>query len=151
MSQLHFKYKFWIEDQDGMSILGDGKYRLLKVIEETGSLKHAVAKLNLSYRKTWDKLRNIERKLGYPILETQQGGPSGGTTTLTENARKLMEAFEKLHRECDPYFKELSKRFQARTAQQQSKLTIPLTIAIYMFTDGWELTSELHIFATRIM
>ena len=106
MSQLHFKYKFWIEDQDGVSILGDGKYRLLKAIEETGSLKYAVAKLNLSYRKTWDKLRNIERKLGYPILETQQGGPSGGTTTLTENARKLMEAFEKLHRECDPYFKE---------------------------------------------
>lgn len=105
MSQLHFKYKFWIEDQDGMSILGDGKYRLLKVIEETGSLKHAVAKLNLSYRKTWDKLRNIERKLGYP-----DGNAAGRAFRrnyhVNRECKKAYGAFEKLHRECDPYFKE---------------------------------------------
>lgn len=49
MSPLHFKHKFWIEDQDGVSILGDGKYKLLKTIQETGSFKHAVEKLDLSY------------------------------------------------------------------------------------------------------
>ncbi|MFA5302757.1 MAG: LysR family transcriptional regulator [Bacteroidales bacterium] len=109
MNSLHFKYKFWIEDQDGVSIFGDGKYRLLKTIQETGSFKHAVEKLDLSYRKTWDKVRAIEERLGYPILDTKQGGPAGGTTTLTPEGIQLMEIFEKLHRLCDPFFAEMTQ------------------------------------------
>jgi molybdate transport system regulatory protein len=108
MNRLHFKYKFWIEDQDGVSIFGDGKYKLLKTIQETGSFKHAVEKLDLSYRKTWDKVRTIEERLGYPILETKQGGPAGGTTTLTPEGIQLMETFEKLHDLCDPFFAEIA-------------------------------------------
>jgi len=110
MNSLHFKYKFWIEDQDGGSIFGDGKYRLLKTIEETGSFKHAVEKLDLSYRKTWDKVRAIEERLGYPILDTKQGGPAGGTTTLTPEGIQLMEIFERLHDLCDPFFNEMTQK-----------------------------------------
>ena len=110
MNPLHFKYKFWIEDQDGVSIFGDGKYRLLKTIQETGSFKHAVKKLDLSYRKTWDKVRAIENRLGYAILETQQGGPAGGTTTLTPEGIQLMEIFERLHDLCDPFFNEMTQK-----------------------------------------
>ncbi|HHV03007.1 MAG: LysR family transcriptional regulator [Bacteroidales bacterium] len=113
MSPLLFKYKFWIEDQDGVSIFGDGKYKLLKTIEETGSFKHAVARLNLSYRKTWDKVRTIEERLGYPILETQQGGLSGGTTTLTPAGKQLMEIFERLHALCDPFFTKMTQNISA--------------------------------------
>lgn len=115
MSPLHFKHKFWIEDQDGVSILGDGKYKLLKTIQETGSFKHAVEKLDLSYRKTWDKIRLIEEKLGYPILETRQGGSTGGTTKLTPEGKKLMETFEKLHSLCDPDFKEMAEYISSDT------------------------------------
>ena len=104
MNNISFKYKFWLENQDGESIFGDGKYKLFQAIEETGSLKHAVAKMNLSYRKTWDKLRDIEEKLGYPILETTQGGSAGGATVLTPEGKKLMEAFELLHSLCDKHF-----------------------------------------------
>jgi molybdenum-dependent DNA-binding transcriptional regulator ModE len=43
MGNLSFKYKFWIENPDGESIFGDGKYKLFKAIEETGSLKYAGA------------------------------------------------------------------------------------------------------------
>lgn len=110
MDNLTFKYKFWIENQDGESIFGDGKYQLFKTIEETGSLKHAVEKMNLSYRKTWDKLREIEVKLGCPILETTQGGPSGGHTVLTEEGKNILKAFETLHRLCDPHFRHMIEK-----------------------------------------
>lgn len=110
MGNLSFKYKFWIENPDGESIFGDGKYRLFKAIEETGSLKYAVAKLNLSYRKTWDKLREIEEKLGYPVLETTQGGPTGGGTSLTPEGKKLMRAFELLHSLCDKYICDMIRK-----------------------------------------
>lgn len=110
MKDLSFKYKFWIENQDGESIFGDGKYKLFKAIEETGSLKHAVEKMNLSYRKTWDKLRGIERKLGCRVIETTQGGPSGGQTTLTEEGRKILEAFEMIHGLCDSHFRAMVQK-----------------------------------------
>ena len=110
MNGFSFKYKFWIENQDGESIFGDGKYKLFKTIEETGSLKHAVEKMNLSYRKTWDKLRAIEQKLGRPIIETTQGGPSGGQTALTEDGKKILKAFEMLHTLCDPYFNKMIQK-----------------------------------------
>ncbi|NLA15465.1 MAG: LysR family transcriptional regulator [Bacteroidales bacterium] len=110
MKQLVFKYKFWLEDQNGTSIFGDGKYRLLQAIEETGSFKYAVDKLKLSYRKTWDNLRKIEERLGYPIIETQQGGALGGATRITPKGKKLMEAFETLHAQCDPAFQEILKK-----------------------------------------
>lgn len=110
MNNLSFKYKFWIENPDGESIFGDGKYILFKAIEEAGSLKYAVAKLNLSYRKTWDKLREIEEKLGYPILETKQGGQTGGGTSLTPEGKKLMEAFELLHSLCDEHFCDMIRK-----------------------------------------
>lgn len=110
MQDLSFKYKFWIENQDGESIFGDGKYKLFKAIEETGSLKHAVEKMNLSYRKTWGKLREIEKKLGCQVIETTQGGPSGGHTTLTKDGKKILKAFELIHKLCDPHFKEMVQK-----------------------------------------
>lgn len=110
MNNLSFKYKFWIENREGESIFGDGKYKLFKAIEETGSLKHAVEKMNLSYRKTWDKLREIETKLGFPVIETTQGGSSGGQTTLTKEGKKILKAFEMMHNLCDPHFQEMVKK-----------------------------------------
>lgn len=109
MANLLFHYKFWIENQHGESIFGDGKYNLFKTIEETGSLKHATARMNLSYRKTWDRIRSIEKKLGYPVIETTQGGPTGGNTVLTSEGKKLMKAFEDIHSRCDQFIRDRIK------------------------------------------
>ena len=71
---IRLNYKIWLETKDELGILGDGKWLLLKAISETGSLKLAMEKLNLSYRKTWNNLQQIEERLGFPILDTQRGG-----------------------------------------------------------------------------
>lgn len=104
--KLKFNYKIWLETEDGENILGDGKYKLLKAIEETGSLKAAIEKLGLTYRKTWDNLKRIEQKLGFPLINPTRGGLEGGCTTLTQEGKHIIAIFEKFHSEHDKLFHE---------------------------------------------
>lgn len=95
------KYKIWLETKDNKGILGEGKFELLKTINETGSLKEAMKKHKLSYRKTWDKLNLIEETLGFKIIERQRGGKSGGKTVLTPKGQVIVKAFENFYQKYD--------------------------------------------------
>jgi len=105
-SNLKLNYKIWLENDKNQGVLGDGKWQLLKAIQETGSLKTAIEKLELSYRKTWNNLRQIEDLLGFPILETSRGGTEGGNTTLTLEGERIVKAFDHFHSEFDIYIKQ---------------------------------------------
>jgi molybdate transport system regulatory protein len=100
-SDLCLKHKIWIETTDGKSILGDGKWQLLKAIEAEGSLMGAVKKLGLSYRKTWDNLKRIEQDLGVSLLEKSSGGVHGGSSVMTVEGKKLVRAFDNYHSKMD--------------------------------------------------
>ncbi|HOY38459.1 MAG: LysR family transcriptional regulator [Bacteroidales bacterium] len=101
-SELKFKYKIWLETENGEGVLGEGKYRLLKKIEETGSLKLAIEQLGLSYRKTWDNLRRIEEILGFDLIDRQRGGAAGGSSALTPQGKRFIEVFDKFLKQHDP-------------------------------------------------
>ena len=53
--------------------VGPGKARLLELIDETGSIRSAAAKMKLSYRRAWLLLQDLERVFGGPVLERQIG------------------------------------------------------------------------------
>lgn len=101
MKDFKIKYKIWLETTDNDGILGDGKWKLLKTINETGSLKAAMKKHGLTYRKTWDNLNKIECFLGFPIIERQRGGKEGGKTVLTRQGQAIVHAFDKFHEKYD--------------------------------------------------
>lgn len=101
MTQLKPNYKIWLETEDGSGVLGDGKWVLLKTIAETGSLTAAVEKLGISYRKTWNNLKKIEKMLGFPLLETSRGGINKGMSSLTPKAVKIVNAFDEFHKTVD--------------------------------------------------
>ncbi|MFZ4741941.1 MAG: winged helix-turn-helix domain-containing protein [Bacteroidales bacterium] len=109
---IRLNYKIWLETQDELGILGDGKWLLLKAISETGSLKLAMEKLNLSYRKTWNNLQQIEERLGFSILDTQRGGADGGKTTLTKEGEKIVKAFDNFHTEFDTFIQQAFIKFK---------------------------------------
>ena len=94
---LKIKYKFWIETSDNQSILGEGKWQLLKAIKDTGSLKAATEKMGYAYRQTWDKLKAIEEKLGFALIEKSRGGIKGGETVLTDKGERIVEFFNQLY------------------------------------------------------
>jgi len=106
LDNLRLNYKIWLETSDQNGILGDKKCELLKAIDETGSLNDAMKKLNLTYRKTWDNLRKIERELGFPLIKPTRGGVEGGNTVLTIEGKILIQAFDKFHSEYDMVIQE---------------------------------------------
>lgn len=107
--KLKLNYKIWVETDTHVSILGQGKWKLLRAIKETGSLKAAVENQGLSYRQTWAKLKNIEEKLGFHIIEKTRGGADGGQTKLTTQGEKIVEFFDKVYAGFEPH---VNKVFQ---------------------------------------
>jgi len=86
--------KFWIE-KDGKLALSDYRVRLLRLIDETGSLSDAAVAMQLSYRRAWGKLKEIEQNLGVRLVDTSVGGSGGGGSRLTAEARRLVEQYER--------------------------------------------------------
>lgn len=85
--------KIWVE-RDGKLVLSDYRVRLIRLIESSGSLADAAKAMGLSYRRAWGKVKEIERNLGLPLLESAAGGPGGGGSRLTPAARRLLEQYE---------------------------------------------------------
>ena len=73
--------------------LGPGKARLLELIEETGSIRAAAAKMKLSYRRAWLLLQDIEKVFGAAVLERRTGGKAGGGAALNARGRDIVKLF----------------------------------------------------------
>ena len=111
LSGIHFHYKIWMSDKDEKGILGDGKWQILKLIEEKGSIKAACDELGYTYRRTWGNLKKIEQFFGFPLLEKQRGGSDGGRTQLTPEGKKLVKAFDHFHDSVDSVIQEGFEKF----------------------------------------
>lgn len=96
---IKLNYKIWLSTDNDSGIMGDGKWKILKAIQEHGSLKAATESLGITYRRTWGDLKEIEEQLGFPLLEKSRGGKDGGQSLLSSQGLKLVEAFDNLHKE----------------------------------------------------
>ncbi len=92
------KSRIWIESEAGM-FLGNGRVRLLKAIEETGSLSKAARSINLSYKKAWNLLDSINNNAKEPIVITSTGGKDGGGARVTPYGKELIKQFETINNE----------------------------------------------------
>lgn len=90
--EMKVAYKVWL-DNDGKAF-GEGPYKLLKGVEEKGSLHQAAMDMHMSYRKAWLTLGSIEKKLGFPLITRQVGGVSGGGSQITDAGREFMKQYE---------------------------------------------------------
>ncbi|HNW74627.1 MAG: LysR family transcriptional regulator [Bacteroidales bacterium] len=111
LSNIRLHYKIWMADEKEEGILGDGKWKMLKLIEEKGSIKAACDALGYTYRRTWGNLRKIERFFGFPLLEKHRGGSEGGRTMLTPEGRKLVRAFDTFHQNIDNQIQQGFEKF----------------------------------------
>ncbi len=111
---LVFNYKIWLSTKDGINLMGDGKWKILKAIEEQGSLMAATDSLGLTYRRTWGDLKKIEKQLGFPLLEKSRGGKDGGNTLLTPQGKLLVEAFDEFHEKVDLIMENAFQEFRQK-------------------------------------
>ncbi len=95
MNQVRVRSKIWLE-VNGEPLLGEGRERLLLAIDRGGSLNVAAAELGISYRKAWAQLQQMEKHAPFPLVERCKGGKGGGSTRLTDDAKKLLGRYARL-------------------------------------------------------
>jgi len=94
-NDLKVKSKIWIEI-GGEPVFGSGRRRLLEAIDTHGSISQAARAVRVSYRKAWSHIEAMEERLGMRLVERLVGGKHGGGATLTRDARRFLEKFDRL-------------------------------------------------------
>lgn len=69
---------------------GPGKAALLQAIERTGSISAAARELQMSYRRAWLLIEEMNRCFKQPLVETTTGGAKGGGTRVTDNGHRVL-------------------------------------------------------------
>ncbi|MGE4296244.1 MAG: winged helix-turn-helix domain-containing protein [Campylobacterales bacterium] len=95
--------KVWLADEEGALAFGEGKMKLLELIEAHGSLKSAAEAMGLEYKKAWLHLQEMEKRLGAGVVERHRGGSSGGGSSLTPQARTLLEHYRRYQEDVIAY------------------------------------------------
>lgn len=111
LPELKAHYKLWLSLKNGDGILGDGKWRLLKAVEEYGSISKAAVQLGISYRKAWGDLKKAEELLGIPVIEKHRGGQLGGSSVITPQGINLIKAYTRFHNDFENAFQRSFEKF----------------------------------------
>ena len=75
----------------------DGKTAmLLTLVDETGSVRTACQRMQVSYSTGWNRIRTLETQAGCSLIERSQGGAGGGRSRLTAEGRELLRLFSAL-------------------------------------------------------
>src|SRR5882762_943239 len=85
----------------GVAVIGEREARLLDAVDRVRSIKDAAADAGISYRTAWSAIQQMEQALGRPMVVSRAGGPGGGATTLTEEGRRLLTAYQDLERKLE--------------------------------------------------
>ncbi|MFH1431640.1 MAG: LysR family transcriptional regulator [archaeon] len=89
-------YKFWLRIGP-KPIMGGGRYKVLKTISRTHSIKEAAKLLNISYRACQNYIKTMEERLEKEVVHTERGGLNGGgSAELTPFGKALVRKFESI-------------------------------------------------------
>ncbi|WP_405044963.1 winged helix-turn-helix domain-containing protein [Paraburkholderia sp.] len=73
--------------------LGPGKVQLLEAVREHGSISAAARSLNMSYRRAWLLMDELNRALESPATVSEHGGQSGGGSMLTPVGEEIIRLY----------------------------------------------------------
>ena len=86
-------------DLDSEGRIGPGKIRLLENIQSCGSISAAGRAMDMSYKRAWDLVDEINRICRHPAVERQTGGRNGGGAVLTPFGMSLVARYRKIERD----------------------------------------------------
>src|ERR1700751_1153371 len=85
-------------DLDAEDRIGPGKIQLLEQIQECGSISGAGRAMDMSYKRAWDLVDEINRICRQAAVERQTGGRNGGGAVLTPFGLSLVARYRKIER-----------------------------------------------------
>jgi len=78
--------------------IGHGKIELLEAIALYGSIAAAARIMNMSYKRAWDLIEDINRIVGRDVTERQVGGKDGGGAALSGSGFDLIKRYRLIER-----------------------------------------------------
>jgi molybdate transport system regulatory protein len=73
--------------------IGPGKIALLEEISASGSISAAACAMDMSYKRAWDLVDDLNRLFGKPLVSARTGGKSGGGAALTPLGLSVVTRF----------------------------------------------------------
>ncbi len=102
--------------------VGPGKVRLLELIAEHGSISAAGRAMNMSYRRAWLLVDELNRMFARTLVVKTHGGAQGGGAALTALGREVIERYRAIERAAEsvaaPHLRALQGA-QARRARRR--------------------------------
>lgn len=80
----------------GSTMLGPGKADLLERIARTGSIAAAGRSMDMSYKRAWTLVEQMNAAFRAPLVERSRGGAKGGGAALTETGRAVLDHYRRL-------------------------------------------------------
>lgn len=114
---------------DDKRFFGEGPFKLLLAVEETGSLRSAAMSMNMAYTKALRIIRDAESYLGFLLTVRTTGGKGGGGSRLTDEAKDFLLRYEQYRAECtdsaihiyERVFKQTQRSFEQMTEAEHKK------------------------------
>jgi molybdate transport system regulatory protein len=95
MAKLAPRANFWLENEEGEVVLSPWRIRLLEEVAATGSISGAARAMDIPYRLAWQRIREMEERLGMELVVAHTGGTRGGGASLTPEAEDVIERFRR--------------------------------------------------------
>jgi molybdate transport system regulatory protein len=77
----------------GVFPLGPGKVQLIEAIARTGSISAAAREAEMSYRRAWVLIDEVNRSFRAPLVETTTGGKGGGGASITDLGSEVLRRY----------------------------------------------------------
>ena len=76
--------------------IGPGKIALLEAIRDTGSIAAGARKIEMSYRRAWLLMEEINVSLREPAVMPVTGGRQGGGARLTPTGQRIIRIYRSI-------------------------------------------------------
>jgi molybdate transport system regulatory protein len=113
--------------------LGPGKIRLLEAIDRTGSISQAGRSLDMSYRRAWLLVDDMNRCFREPVVATRPGGAQGGGATLTAFGQELIAKYRAIETKATaataPHLDDLETSLRQRVRRRRKSVKTSIRAA----------------------
>jgi molybdate transport system regulatory protein len=99
--------------------VGPGKIRLLESVDATGSISAAGRSMNMSYRRAWLLIDELNHLFRQPVVATRLGGATGGGAELTAFGKQLVRHYRDMESEAHAALKVHLNAFQTALAKKR--------------------------------
>ena len=107
----------WLETEEGDVAFSRWRMELLESVDREGSISAAAKAMNIQYRLAWQRIHEMEERLGFPLVQTTVGGRGGGGAQLTPEARILIEHLGEMFAAIDACAREQGIKHLRKLAQ----------------------------------